>query len=234
MKVRIKFRKYGVMRFIGHLDVMRYFQKAIRRAEIPIAFTTGYSPHMIMSFAQPLGVGVTSDGEYFDIEITKPISSENAVAQLNAVMVEGIEVISFREISSDKKASGMTFPETFRHAEEIRVLPESWKGKVESFMAQPEIVVLKKTKRSEKEVDIKPMIYKMAALDDGIYLYLATGSEQNLKPDLVAEAFLKFAGEDPEETPVHIHRIDVYAKNPDAEEGKTEFISLDGLGKDIL
>lgn len=97
---------------------------------------------MIMSFAQPLGVGVTSDGEYFDIEITKPISSENAVAQLNAVMVEGIEVISFREISSDKKASGMTivaaadykvtFPETFRHAEEIRVLPESWKGKVEA------------------------------------------------------------------------------------------------------
>ena len=67
-----------------------------------------------------------------------------------------------------------------------------------------------------------------------LYLYLATGSEQNLKPDLVAEAFLKFAGEDPEETPVHIHRIDVYAKNPDAKEGKTEFISLDGLGKDIL
>lgn len=96
LKVRIKFRKYGVMRFIGHLDVMRYFQKAIRRAEIPIAFTTGYSPHMIMSFAQPLGVGVTSDGEYFDIEITEPISSEKAVAQLNAVMVEGVEVISFR------------------------------------------------------------------------------------------------------------------------------------------
>ena len=214
LKVRIKFRKYGVMRFIGHLDVMRYFQKAIRRAEIPIAFTPGYSPHMIMSFAQPLGVGVTSDGEYFDIEITEPISSEKAVAQLNAVMVEGVEVISFREISSDKKASGMTI--------------------VAAFMAQPEIVVLKKTKRSEKEVDIKPMIYKMTALDDGIYLYLATGSEQNLKPDLVAEAFLKFAGEDPEEIPVHIHRIDVYAKNPEAAEGQTEFITLEGLGKDIL
>ena len=231
LKVRIKFRKYGVMRFIGHLDVMRYFQKAIRRAEIPIAFTTGYSPHMIMSFAQPLGVGVTSDGEYFDIEITEPISSEKAVAQLNAVMVEGVEVIRFREISSDYK---VTFPETFQHAEEIRTLPESWKEKVDAFMAQPEIVVLKKTKRSEKEVDIKPMIYKMTALDDGIYLYLATGSEQNLKPDLVAEAFLKFAGEDPEETPVHIHRIDVYAKNPEAAEGQTEFITLEGLGKDIL
>ena len=112
--------------------------------------------------------------------------------------------------------------------------PEHWKGHIGDFLAQDAVNIVKKTKRSEKEVDIKPMIYKMAALDDGIYLYLATGSEQNLKPDLVAEAFLKFAEEDPEETPVHIHRIDVYAKNPDAEEGKTEFISLDGLGKDIL
>ncbi len=57
MKSRIKFRKHGAMRFIGHLDVMRYFQKAMRRAHIPIAFTGGYSPHMIMSFAQPLGAG---------------------------------------------------------------------------------------------------------------------------------------------------------------------------------
>ena len=74
MKARIKFRKNGVMKFIGHLDIMRYFQKAIRRAQIPIAFTGGYSPHMIMSFANPLGVGLTSDGEYFDIELTEPIT----------------------------------------------------------------------------------------------------------------------------------------------------------------
>ena len=58
------------MKFIGHLDIMRYFQKAIRRANIPIAFSGGFSPHMIMSFAAPLGVGVTSAGEYFDMELT--------------------------------------------------------------------------------------------------------------------------------------------------------------------
>ena len=98
MKARIKFRKYGVMKFIGHLDVMRYFQKAIRRAGIPIAYTGGYSPHMIMSFAQPLGVGVTSDGEYLDIELKEPITSEKALKQLNDVMVEGMEIVSFREI----------------------------------------------------------------------------------------------------------------------------------------
>ena len=168
LKVRIKFRKYGFMKFIGHLDVMRYFQKAMRRAEIPIAYTGGYSPHMIMSFAQPLGVGVTSDGEYLDIELKEPISSEKAVEQLNRTMVEGMEVVSFREIPDDKKSSGMTIVaaasyrvtllESRKTSEITKALPEEWQERVEAFMAQPEIVVMKKTKRSEKEVDIKPMI----------------------------------------------------------------------------
>ena len=64
MKIRIKFRKWGAMKFIGHLDMMRYFQKAVRRANIDICYSEGYSPHQIMSFAAPLGVGITSDGEY--------------------------------------------------------------------------------------------------------------------------------------------------------------------------
>ena len=59
MKIRIKFRKWGVMKFIGHLDMMRYFQKAVRRAKIDIRYSEGYSPHQIMSFAAPLGVGIT-------------------------------------------------------------------------------------------------------------------------------------------------------------------------------
>ena len=74
----------------------------MRRADIPIAFTSGYSPHMIMSFAQPLGLGVTSDAEYLDIELTRPISSEDAVpferptakAKLPSVPFRSVEVPS--------------------------------------------------------------------------------------------------------------------------------------------
>ena len=75
MKIRVKFSKHGAMKFIGHLDILRYFQKAIRRAEIPIVFTEGFSPHMVMSFASPLGVGIESEGEYMDIEIREPLST---------------------------------------------------------------------------------------------------------------------------------------------------------------
>ena len=69
MKIRIKFRKFGPVRFIGHLDLMRFFQKMIRRADLDIAYSNGFSPHQIMSFAAPLGVGLESNGEYMDIEV---------------------------------------------------------------------------------------------------------------------------------------------------------------------
>ena len=62
MKVRIKFSKHGPMKFIGHLDIMRYFQKAMRRADVAICYSGGFSPHQIMSFAAPLGGGITTNG----------------------------------------------------------------------------------------------------------------------------------------------------------------------------
>ena len=240
LKARIKFRKFGVMKFIGHLDIMRYFQKVMRRADIPIAFTQGFSPHMIMSFAQPLGVGVTSDAEYFDIELTEPISSKRAIEKMNKANVEGIEIVSFVEIPDDKKCSGMTIVAAAEYAVSLLAsnktsditceITDEWKEKLQAFMAQPEIRILKQTKRSEKEVDIKPMIYDMEVCDNKICMFLATGSEQNLKPDLVMKAFHEFAGES-EDTPLHYHRMEVYAKNPDA---SNEFISLEELGKDFI
>lgn len=94
MKLRVRFSKYGSVRFIGHLDVMRFFQKAIRRAEIDIAYTGGYSPHQIMTFAAPLGVGLTSRGEYMDIEVNSITSCEDIKNRLNQASVPGIEIVS--------------------------------------------------------------------------------------------------------------------------------------------
>ena len=184
MKARIKFKKYGALRFIGHLDVMRFFQKAIRRAHIPIAYTGGYSPHMIMSFANPLGIGITSEGEYFDIELKESISSAEAVSRLNAVMVEGIEVLSFRQIAEKKKMTGMAIVAAADYLLDLvpETLPDDWETQVDAFLSQSEIRILKQTKRSEKEVDIKPLIYRMEVQDHKLFMQLAAGSVENLKP----------------------------------------------------
>ena len=103
MKVRIKFRKQGNMKFIGHLDIMRYFQKVMRRADVDIRYSEGFSPHQIMSFAAPLGVGLTSNGEYMDIEVLSTDDSKTMVRRMNETMVEGMEVVSYRQLDDSSK-----------------------------------------------------------------------------------------------------------------------------------
>lgn len=244
MKARIKFRKYGALRFIGHLDVMRFFQKVMRRAEIPIAFTGGYSPHMIMSFASPLGIGLSSDGEYFDIELIEPVESEDAVRRMNEACVEGIEVVSIRQIAEEKKMTGMTILAGADYLVSIKeeALPDGWQDQFRIFMEQSEIRIVKQTKRSEKEVDIRSMIWKWEIRGDKIYLQVASGSAQNLKPDLVMEAFVRFleergdyrgnGGTSPLETGAFgYHRLEMYADM--GENGERKLLTLESLGKDM-
>ena len=227
MKVRIKFRKNGEMKFIGHLDIMRYFQKAIRRAGLPIKFTEGYSPHMVMSFANPLGVGLTSDGEYFDIELTSPVDKKEAIDKLNEQMVVGMEVVNLVEIPDDKKSKGMSLVAGASYLSSVKsgTLPSTWKEQLDDFYRQEEILVVKTTKKSEKEVNIKPMIHKLRVEGDAIYMLVSAGSVENLKPELVTGAFLAWLKES------HItfshHRLETYAKGGDGT--VAELIPLDAL-----
>ena len=144
MKIRIKFRKWGVMKFIGHLDMMRYFQKAVRRAKIDIRYSEGYSPHQIMSFAAPLGVGITSDGEYFDIEVNESMTSKEAVAALNETMVDGVEVTSYVKLP-DKAKTAMSivaaadYRLSYKEGYESPFSTEEWKRIVkERFLDSPQ------------------------------------------------------------------------------------------------
>ena len=235
MKIRIKFSKQGVMRFIGHLDIMRYFQKAMRRTHIDIAFTEGFSPHMIMSFAAPLGVGLTSDGEYMDIEIRTPVSSEDAIRQLNEVMVEGMKVLSFRQIEEGKAGKAMSLVAAADYTVSFRpgYEPEGdWQSKLEEFIQKDSILVLKKTKKSEVETDIRPMIYQLSVKDDKVHMTLATGSAANLKPELVMSAFLKSEGLDLDPFALSVNRDEVYADIGTEENRK--LTSLESLGEDIV
>ena len=256
MKARIKFRKYGVLKFIGHLDVMRYFQKVMRRADIPIAFTGGFSPHMIMSFASPLGIGLESDGEYMDIEVTDPIESKEAVRRMNEAGVEGIEVVSFRQIAEEKKMTGMTIlaAADYLITPKKDILPDAgsaegslshdWKEQFSDFMEQNQIRVMKQTKRSEREVDPRPLIYDWEFRGDSIFLRVAAGSSENLKPDLIMDTFLKYTGnisdkpDEREEVSESSHalsaqsftyrRLEMYADT--GKDEKRNLVTLESLG----
>lgn len=234
MKVRIKFEKLGAMKFIGHLDTMRYFQKAIRRAGLPIAYSGGYSPHMIMSFAAPLGVGTTSLGEYFDMELTETVPTTEIVNRLNATMVEGFRVLSARQVEDGKASKAMSLVAAADYLVEFRDGKEPdvhWQTKIEEFLAQPQILVTKKTKRSEKEVDLRPNIYEMKPLDDKIFLKLASASANYTKPEMVTDTFFAWLGTELAPFAYMVQRLEVYGMT--SEENAPEFVSLEAMGEEV-
>ena len=98
MKVRLRFTKTGALVYIGHLDVMRYFQKLFRRSRIPVAYTEGFSPHQILSFSHPLPLGMESTGEYADVLLTDRITTDEALKSIRMQSVPEIEVLSFKEL----------------------------------------------------------------------------------------------------------------------------------------
>ena len=222
MRIRIKFRKYGVMRFIGHLDIMRYFQKAMRRANIDIAYSEGFSPHQIMSFAAPLGVGITSDGEYLDIEVHSTKSTDESRDALNAVMVDGIEITEYVALRQDAKKA-MTSVAAADYIvyfkKQVDFTPEELEEKIHQYYEKRETIeVTKQTKKSERIIDIKPLIYLFSPCDleepgwKGFFLQLSTGSTDNIKPELVLQDFYQYFGKTYDPFNMQIHRVETYER----------------------
>lgn len=214
------------MKFIGHLDVMRYFQKVMRRAEVDIAYSEGFSPHQIMSFAAPLGVGLTSTGEYLDIEVHSTSSSDEMVRKMNETMVDGIEVLSYRLLPDNSKnamsvVAAADYEVNFREGYKPDI---NIKEEFKKFVNRETIEIIKKTKKSETLTDIRPLIYDAYVLDnDSIFMKLATGSADNLKPDLVIRAFCENMGIELNEFALEIKRLELYGISDDRLVSLAEF-----------
>ncbi|MBP3197353.1 MAG: DUF2344 domain-containing protein [Butyrivibrio sp.] len=159
-KLRLKFSKNGPIKFIGHLDVMRYFQKAIRRANIDIKYSEGFSPHQVLSFAQPLSVGATSDGEYLDMTVNSMTDTKDICNRLNEVMNEGIKILAVEELpeNAEKAMTSSAAAEyTVRFRESLK--PDfDWMTMMEEYLKKDKLPAMKKTKSGEKEIDMKHMI----------------------------------------------------------------------------
>ena len=239
MKIRIKFRKWGSMKFIGHLDMMRYFQKVMRRADVDIRYSEGFSPHQIMSFAAPLGVGITSDGEYFDIEVHSTKSSAEMIADMNKTMVDGVEITGYVALPDNAKTAmsivaAADYVLSYKDGYEVPFSVEEWKLHVaELFTNQKAFTIIKKTKKSEREVDLKPLVYAFDVIEqDGkpaFYINVSTGSVDNIKPELLLASMYEKLGLEYNESAIAIHRKDVYA----VDEKTGKYVSLLDLGEEI-
>jgi radical SAM-linked protein len=233
MKVRIKFAKSGVMVYIGHLDLLRYFQKSMRRAQIDIKYSEGFSPHQIMSFAAPLGVGVISNGEYMDVELNSSEGKASFIDSLNEVMVPGVKILN-AVVLPDKAKNAMSSVAAASYRivrKDGGKIPEEVISSADVFIGQNEIMITKETKKNVMELDIKPHIYQFGIDSEEISLKVDASSAGNIKPMLVVEALYRYAGVDLDPLDMQIIRDEMYMDIGEGDE--RELVSLDSIGEDF-
>ena len=219
MRVRLCFSKTGPLRFIGHLDFLRAFQRTIRRASLPVAYSQGFNPHMLLSFALPVPVGIESINDYADLILEDEVDLEMVAEKLSSMAPKGLAVSRVYRVHG--KAAAQTVAADYLLKAPSPVSREA----VQMLLDAPSIIIPKKTKKGIKNTDIRKDIFflKDPCLSNTfkesawqVLMRLAAGSAGFLNPIPVAKLLL---GEAP--CPTSITRLELFQAN---EEGR--FITL--------
>ena len=224
LKLRIKFTKHGEIKYIGHLDVMRYFQKLMRRSETDIAYTGGFSPHQKMSFALALGVGVESDAEYMDIEVNSLKNCGDSLLELKRLLnlssAAGMEIVDIGLLPEGSKnamasvqAAAYEVGYSLKSQEFIRGFKLD--KAIDSFNAAREIRVIKETKKKTTELNLREHVFKLKPLPekDAVYMMISAGSVVNIKPAMVIRSLFELSGmqeKDFDEGLLKLKRLEIY------------------------
>lgn len=190
--LRLFFTKTGMTKYISHLDLMRTVMRAVKRADLPMWYTEGFNPHLFMTFALPLSLGVESLCESVEMRLTGDLSFDEVKERLNSALPEGIEIIKVAE--PQKKSTEIAYAEyniEFDYSDSDKAVFH-----LNDILSSNEILVEKKAKQGRrkvfKEINIKENIksYSIKSQNDKIILtvILTAGQANNINPSLLISA----------------------------------------------
>ncbi|MDF1617950.1 TIGR03936 family radical SAM-associated protein [Petrocella sp. FN5] len=209
MLVRLKFKKEGPIRFVGHLDMMRTFQKMFTRAGIPIAYSEGFNPHQIFSFASALAVGVSSESEYMDVKLTEDVAINVLIEAINLKAPEGIFFLDGVEIDNkETSAMASVVAATYRIEVLNSIITEDM---LSAMMSQETLIIRKKNKKGKiNDFDLRPGIINILLKDKHLIMTIANGSHFNIKPEMVLEKLLALNDLNYVRCDYRFHRVEIY------------------------
>lgn len=195
--VRIFFEKKNAARFMSHLDLMRCFGRALRRAEIPFWYTEGFNPHPFMTFALPLSLGTTGLCESVDIKLVDDMTGAEIAERLNRSLPEGLYVTKVAPPS--EKPSTIAYSQYLIELNPQKTSADEVYSKLTEFLAQESIIAVKlNKKRKPVDVDLKRMMREPAAEIAGntvnLRVMLASGCSESCNPSLLISAFEQYSG----------------------------------------
>ncbi len=214
--LRFKFSRGEGLKYISHLDILRVFERALKRSRLPVAYTQGFNPRQKLVFGLPMSIGLTSDAEFADIELEQEMDPERFLEAINPSLPEGLCVLAAVEHNTRdnimNQITAARYHITFKTEEPMSHFEMD--NLVHAMLSKEDISVMKKTKKGMRPVNIRPMIYALSAdKKEGntfiLEAFLSAGAESNLRADLLMEAFNQETGLMTKT--LAMHRIALYA-----------------------
>lgn len=221
INIRARFIRGEEVKYISHLDLMKLFERALRRSGIPIYYSQGFNPHPQIVFGLPLSVGVTSEAEYVDFELSSEMDPSEFVETLNKQLPQGLRLVNAKIRATKSNIMASITKASYEVLVTIPQNPgvEELKEKIQGFLENKEIFFKKESKGKVKNIDIRPMIHKLSVqiinnngvsgdnadvllenkgvdVQYGFSLLLSAGSMANLKPEFALKALGEMSGLD--------------------------------------
>ena len=193
MKMIVVFEKAPRLRHIGHLDLMRAMQRALRRSGLPLRYSQGFNPHILLTFAAPLSVGMPGKREIMEVPIEGEMTGEAFLEKLSPALPPDLPALSATPVD-DRHPAPMAQLTAAIYQADMETVPENFAETVERFLSQKEIPAIRKTKTGMKPCDIRPMIYGLSLKGNSLTMVLALCEKATCKPDLLLSSLFEFAG----------------------------------------
>ena len=192
--IRVKYKKKDEVKYVGHLDTMRTFMRCLKRTNLPLEYSKGFNPRIQISFALPLGVGVTSDSEYFDLELADRINKDLFIGELNSTLPDGFRIVE-AFYPEDPKKSLMSLVKEAIYS--IKINEDIDFDAIKELFEKEEIIVSKKSKdkKAEQSINIKSGIIDFKVEGNEVVFHVYAGSNNNLNPASIIEAICKHVKE---------------------------------------
>ena len=160
-KLRVKYSKKEPLKFLSHLEVVSAIRQSVRRADLPVCFSEGFSPQLKISFGPPLAVGYTSDCEIFDMEMENRIDAELVKKRLVENTPEDLNVLSVSVVPLDVKAIELFINVSKYSIELPNIDKEIITNKIKEFFDSKEFIIERLTDKSKREIDVRPLVITM-------------------------------------------------------------------------
>jgi len=166
VKLRLRFTEHGRVRFLSHRDLARVWERTIRKADLPIAYSEGFSPRPKVHFGLALSVGHTSDAEYLDLDLREPVELEGLAERLTACLPPGIEVTAVAELGpGEPSLQAVVDVVTWRFTVDGQA--EKVAAAAEALLGRSDIPVTITRKGAEQHADLRPAVLGLAVREAG-------------------------------------------------------------------